>query len=106
MYSHKDKEKEIDKEKDTDIYYLYKQILKIKNMASRKTYYNEKEQDSQGELQIYRNADGDLFVSITNHNSQEEMWLTLPPSDTVEIITELANDLGYNLIPNTHQSSS
>ena len=77
-------------------------------MPSEKMYFAKPDDAFDGcHLIIHITADGGLYVEVGyNINGCELQNIVLPPSDAIEILEELANDLEYNLIPNTHKSSS
>ncbi len=59
-------------------------------MPHKKVYFTQSENED--ELQIYKNANGELFVSLGDEMNNR--YIALPKEDAMEIITELAYEFG------------
>lgn len=64
-------------------------------MASRKIYYNPKDEDSHKELAAYRNIDGDLFVNIDGDFGGNPFgFIVIPLEDVPELLKDLCDEFG------------
>lgn len=59
-------------------------------MPHKKIYFTDSENEDT--LQIYKNANGELFVSLGDDMNNK--YICLPKEDAMEIITELAYNFG------------
>ena len=59
-------------------------------MPHKKVYFTESEHED--DLQIYKNTNNELFVSLGDEINNR--YITLPKEDAMEIITELAYAFG------------